>query len=124
MLRFVKKAEPIRLSNENLRLAEAAASAFKQVQRERLPLAAIAKRDPRGAIHWFAANMIAIVAVYGVPAGKSGPVLLDESVVGGLQLTEDLNGLRSSKVRPAVFSDLRIAKLEFERYTGWIRTVY
>jgi hypothetical protein len=107
-----------------MRLADAATTAFALAQRDKLALAAIAKRDPRGPVHWFAANMLEISVVYGVPAGKSRAEQLDKRAIEGLVLTHGLDGLQTDKNKPVQFSDLRITELDLQRYLRWAKTVY
>ena len=97
-------------------LAVAAGQASAIALTEKLPLAAIARQDPLGTVHWFAENILSQTAVYGKNSFDAPFKRLAKGTISSL--TMSATGITSDG-----FVELRVPRAELKRYLAWLRTV-
>lgn len=105
-----------------LALADAAVLVLQTATLERLPLLSIAQRDGR-ATHWFATNILDVVAVRGRRPHQAQSEILTKDLRDGLVLTDDMAVLRATNEERPRFIELTVTRIELMRYVKWARTV-
>lgn len=121
---LLRRSETPGAGGSDYALAEAARRALEIARRERLPLTAIAEQNgPSAAQHWFAANILRIVLVWGRRPDHPDLEPLTREKSQNLTLDDDMASLRAGNDDEPAYVDLSLTAREFKKYVRWMRQV-